>query len=344
MNLILLWLSLSILNITAIPMSPPSAALHTAKTRLDDSIVGPAGCHVVYDANMSQEEHTDAVASCIIRRPDGLVWDLLIVDDFDASSAGTVTDVYLYLAIIHPGQRAPSDGVRISLWGNGEVPSEEPTQTWDIPPSQVRFWSLGWFGVDVYEIQATDLSIPYSAGKNWISIQPRDLLPGAQTYFLLRNDQLPLRGHDSYVKDGPESQTPGYGFTDWRTAGSQGYDVADSFIRLETCDGPGTLNISLAGQCGGAVTFSWENAPPNKTMNVIYARETGEFRLGHTHGCPTTLLGLGRQGLREVFRVETGAGSGSVHGRLRASACPGYFQAVIGGAGPCQVSNVIGTP
>ena len=325
------------------PGGPPQFVANQAVPFVGSTLPYPAGCDVVYDANMGQEEFTDAAASCIIRRPDGLVWDLLIVDDFEASRAGRITDAYLYLTIIHQGPRSPSDGVRICLWGSGETPTEEPTLVRDVPPSQIRFWSLGWFEGTGYEIQATGLSIPYFAGRNWISIQPHDLSPGAQTYFLLRNDQIPLRGHDSYVKDGPESQTPGYGFTDWRTAGSQGYDVADSFIRLETCDA-NDFTISLAGECGGQVEFSWENAPPDESLIGIYARTTGQFIIPQGFTCAGTTLGLGSQGIRKVFQINSGTGSGSLRGHLRAVACPGYFQAVIGGAGPCQVSNVISTP
>ena len=308
----------------------------------------PAGCFVLYDANLGQgeiENISSAAPCCATLGDGGLIWDLLVADDFSSENPGHITDAFIYL-YVSGLTRTPQSGARIYLWGAGEMPTEEPTQVWDISPQQVRFWSLGWWEHHGYVMQVTGLNIPYDAGRNWITIQPRDLEPGADWYYAMRNERTPLQGSDSFIKDGPDAQRPGFGFTDWRSAGSTGYGfgVADSFIRLETCDGPGTLNISLDGQCGGMVTFSWENAPPNKTMNVIYARETGEFRLGHTHGCPSTLLGLGRRGIREAFRIETSTGTGSVQGRLRASACPGYFQAVIGGVGPCQVSNVISTP
>jgi len=324
-------------------MSPPHRVANQVTSSTCKTLQNPSGCDVVYDANGGSNAYTDDLACFEARRSDGLIWDLLVADDFTTNSAGVITDAYAFLYVSSSNGNAPRDGVRVYLWGAGEGPSDEPTGAWDVPPEQVQMRSLGWFEPVGFEMHVAGLTVPYSAGRNWISIQPRDLSVGARSYFLLRNENFPLHGADSYIKDGPNSETPGYGFTDWRTAGSQGFDVADSFIRLETCDS-NEFAISLAGECGAQAQFSWENAPPDESLIGIYARTTGQFIIPQGFTCAGTALGLGSQGIRKVFQINTGTGSGSVSGRLRASACPGYFQAVIGGAGPCQTSNVISTP
>ena len=308
----------------------------------------PAGCFVLFDANLGQgeiENISSAAPCCATLGDGGLIWDLLVADDFSSENSGHITDAFIYL-YVSGLTRTPQSGARIYLWGAGETPTEEPTQVWNIPSEQVRFWSLNWWEHHGYVMQVTGLNIPYEAGRNWITIQPRDLEPGADWYYAMRNERTPLQGSDSYVKDGPDAQRPGYGFTDWRSAGSTGlgFGVADSFIRLETCDGPGGLAISVDGECGGSSVFSWEGAPPDRLLHCLFARTRGDFVIPLHQLCGSTPLGLGRQGIREIFQVNSGSGSGSVSGHLRAAACPGYFQAVIGGVGPCQTSNVISTP
>lgn len=346
--MIICGLSTILIGASAITAGPPKPLAGSPTTVLSEPPQFPAGCDTVYDGNLGQgerESYTDALACFNVLRPDGLVWDLLVADDFVAVNPGHITDVFLYVNMTYPG-RFPTDGVRIFLWGQGDTPASEPTGVWDIPTEQVRLWSLSWREPIGYEIGVTGLNIPYDAGRNWFSVQPRDLSPGAKSYFLLRNNTQPLQGRDAYIKDGPESELPGYGFDEWRSAGDSGlgYAPADSYVRIETCDASGAFTIALQGECGSIVEFSWQNAPAHKDLLGVYARETGAFTVPSSFGCYGTVLGIGARGIRLAIQIDTGSGTGSVHGHLRAAACPGYFQAVIGGVGPCQVSNVISTP
>lgn len=306
---------------------------------------GPTQCTIIYDGELGQAERllvTNAVACYSARSPEGLIADLLAVDDFDANRSGWITDTYLYIAMLPPF-RSPVDGVRIYLWGGGASPNEKPTGAWDIPPHQIDFRSLGWWTGDGFEIRVRDLEIPFTAGRNWITIQPRDWSSSANTYHLLRNYNRPLQGDDAYVKDGPDAEVPVYGFTDWRTAESQGFQAADSFIRLEGCFDP--MIIAVEGECGGTAQFSWSNASPESTLTFLYAKQTGNVRIPPNLPCGGTQLGLGWQRLQVAFSVETGEGLGTVERFLPAAACPGHFQALIREpTGPCEVSNVVGTP
>lgn len=309
----------------------------------------PAGCAVIYDAELGQAERetaTDAIPCFNVRYPDGLIRDALVADDFQTASPGRITDAFLYVLSSFDA-RPPSDGVRLYLWGSGETPAEQPSAVVDVPPAQVHYRSLAWWERNGFEIHATGLDIPYPAGRNWITIQPRDWAEGATGYHALRNYTRPLQGVDAFVRDGPDAEHPAYGFTDWRRSQDAGFGFrpADSYIRLETCDGPRSLHIVVEGACGGPTMLSWSNARPATYLIGLYARNTGTVRIPGGHTCSGTQLGLGSRGLREVFRVITdGSGSGSVQGHLSARACPGVFQAVAGSVGPCQVSNVVETP
>ncbi len=229
------------------------------------------------------------------------------------------------------------------MWGGGEGPSEKPTGLWDIPPQQVEFRDLElWFG-GAFEIRAHDVSIPFSEGRNWITIQPRDWSINAKSYHVLRNSARTLQGEDAYVKDGPDAEVPVYGFSDWRTAESQGFEPADSFIKIIGCFDP--MSISVEGECGGAAQFSWSNAPPESTLTFLYAKQTGSVRIPPNLPCGGTQLGLGQRRLQVAFSVETGEGSGMAERFVPAAACPGYFQALLRApTGPCEVSNVVETP
>lgn len=323
------------------PSGLPIVPNHTAASAPQ----GPAQCTVVYDGDLGQAERghaTNTVPCYSAQSPEGQIADLLAVDDFEVDRSGWITDTYLYIAMLPP-YRAPVDGVRIYLWGGEKRPSEKPTGAWDIPPERVEFRSLGWWTGDGYEIRVRDLEIPFSVGRNWITIQPRDGSSSAKSYHVLRNYNRPLQGDDAYVKDGPDAEVPVYGFADWRTAESQGFQAADSFIRLEGCFDP--MTIAVKGECGGTAQFSWSNASPESTLTFLYARQTGNVRIPPNLPCGGTQLGLGQHRLQVAFTVETGEGSGVVERFLPAPACPGYLQAILREpSGPCEISNVVETP
>lgn len=300
---------------------------------------------VIFDAELGQMDPfraNDALDNFNSTLQSNTLYDVLTVDDFATVRRGRITDVYTYSIIW--GNGVPAHGVRVYLWGTGETPFEEPTLMLDIPLSliNVRLLDDPAFRTHV-ELHVPNLDIPFGVGRTWITVQPRDETPEGGRYGINRNVTRPLQGADAYVKDGPNGKG-GWGFTDWRPAGEQGFhQPADSFIKIIGCFDP--MSISVEGECGGAAQFSWSNAPPESTLTFLYARQTGNVRIPPNLPCGGTQLGLGQRLLQVAFSVQTGEGSGATERFLPAAACPGYFQAFLRApTGPCEVSNVVETP
>lgn len=305
----------------------------------------PASCSMIFDAELGQMDpfRVNAVLDNLNSTlGTNHLFDLLVADDFVATRAGRITDVFTY-SFVYRGDGIPSDGVRVYVWGTEEVPSEDPTAVLEIPLSAIRVRQMSdpAFRLHV-EIHVPDLDIPFGAGRTWITVQPRDESPQGSYWSINRNFNQPLQGADAHVKDGPNGEG-GWGFTDWRSAEGQGQRAADSFIKIIGCFDP--VTIAVEGDCGGQARFSWSNAPPQSTLTFLYAKQTGSVRIPPNLPCGGTQLGLGWQRLQVAFSVETGEGSGTVGRFLPAAACPGYFQALIReSTGPCETSNVVATP
>lgn len=305
----------------------------------------PANCMVIFDAELGQME--------LFRFNSGLdnfnstigtnrLFDLLVSDDFISPRAGRITDVFTY-SLVFTGNGIPANGVRVYLWGTDETPSQEPTLSLEIPVEGIYIRHIEDLAFRHHvEIHVSGLDIPFAAGRTWITVQPRDETPQGSYWSINRNFNQALQGADAYVKDGPNGEG-GWGFTDWRSAGSQGQRAADSFIKIIGCFDP--MTIAVEGECGGTAQFSWSNASPESTLTFLYAKQTGNVRIPPNLPCGGTQLGLGWQRLQVAFSVETGEGLGTVERFLPAPACPGYFQAILRApTGPCEVSNVVETP
>ncbi len=106
--------------------------------------------------------------------------------------------------------------------------------------------------------------------------------------------------------------------------------------------GGSSYRCSIAGDCPGTVRVMWNNAPPQTQQGILFALNTGSFRIP-SGPCQGTQLGLGTNQLRLVNTVSTGNGSGGVTGRAGSSACGGYIQLVAVGR-PCETSNVAQLP
>lgn len=321
----------------AAPLTPPNPVIV-------QPVQHPANCTVIFDAELGQMDPyrgTDPLENFNSTVRSNTLYDVLVADDVLADRAGRITDVFTYSRILNVD--APANGVRVYFWGTDEVPSENPTLVLEIPLNQIHLRYISDFGFGIHlEIHVPDLDIPFEAGRTWITVQPRDETPDGGGYWLNRNANQPLQGADAYVKDGPNGEG-GWGFTDWRSAGSQGRRPADSFIKIIGCFDP--MTIAVEGECGGPALFSWSNAPPEGTLTFLYARQIGNVRLPPNLPCGGTQLGLGQRLLQIAFTVQTGEGSGVVERFLPAPACPGYFQGIIREpGGPCEISNVVGTP
>lgn len=106
--------------------------------------------------------------------------------------------------------------------------------------------------------------------------------------------------------------------------------------------GGGGYTCSLSGSCPGTIRVTWNNAPPQTQQGILFALNTGSYRIP-SGPCQGTQLGLGTNQLRLVNTVSTGNGSGGVTGRAGSSACGGYIQLVAVGR-PCETSNVAQLP
>ncbi len=106
--------------------------------------------------------------------------------------------------------------------------------------------------------------------------------------------------------------------------------------------GGGGYTCSLSGSCPGTIRVTWNNAPVQTQQGIVFALNTGSFRIP-SGPCQGIQLGLGTNQLRLVNTVSTGNGSGSANGRAGSSACGGYLQLVATGM-PCETSNVAQIP
>ncbi len=105
--------------------------------------------------------------------------------------------------------------------------------------------------------------------------------------------------------------------------------------------GGGGLELSVTGDCPGTVTVRWANGTPSVTLYLIFAGNTGSFRVPFGP-CQGTILGLGNRSIRLVNQFNSGGGSGSRSGHAGSSACGGYLQ-LLESPG-CNLSNVAEIP
>lgn len=98
------------------------------------------------------------------------------------------------------------------------------------------------------------------------------------------------------------------------------------------------LEISLAGQCPGRQTMTWQGAQPGSRLGILFAARQGGFIIpGGT--CAGTMLGLDTNRLRLVHILSAGEGSGSASESVGDSVCGGYVQAIE--LPTCRTSNVV---
>lgn len=104
----------------------------------------------------------------------------------------------------------------------------------------------------------------------------------------------------------------------------------------------GPFTIGIAGPCPGTVRISWSNATPNATLALIFASNTGSFRIPFGP-CEGTILGLGNRNIQLVNTFPSGSnGAGTVNGNAGAFACGGFIQ--MHEIPSCIISNVVQVP
>lgn len=104
------------------------------------------------------------------------------------------------------------------------------------------------------------------------------------------------------------------------------------------------FTLVIVGDCPGRVTLRWANAVPARPMGILYARNTGNFRIPNGGPCGETYLGLGASQLQLVEVISSGSGSGQVDSTIGTNVCGGYVQLIVAVGRPCPTSNVVQLP
>jgi len=126
--------------------------------------------------------------------------------------------------------------------------------------------------------------------------------------------------------------------------GAQGVDLIFGYGRvnlnaaMHTAPPPPPFTLTVEGECPGWLTITWWGATHDSTIALLFAKNTGQFRIP-SGSCRGTVLGLGTQALQLMASFPAGSnGSGSHSGTTQQGACLGYLQMVD--TSNCQVTNV----
>lgn len=116
-----------------------------------------------------------------------------------------------------------------------------------------------------------------------------------------------------------------------------GLDSGSAYVFDLGC-GP---QLSVAATCpsGGPIEISWSGARPNGQIALIFAANTGSFRVPNGNPCAGTPLGLGTTQIQLAFQGGAGAnGSRTLNSSAGPNACGGYLQLLD--ISSCGTSNV----
>lgn len=100
--------------------------------------------------------------------------------------------------------------------------------------------------------------------------------------------------------------------------------------------------LTLEGTCPGMMRAEVTGAPPRHGLSLLFASETGAFRVPDSFYCGGVILGLGRRNLRDVVAGTTDEfGFIAFEGSVGERACGGYLQVLTFPLGGCLTSNVV---
>ena len=100
--------------------------------------------------------------------------------------------------------------------------------------------------------------------------------------------------------------------------------------------------LTLEGTCPGLLRAEVSGAPPRRTVLLLFASETGAFRIPAHSYCGGVVLGLGRRNLQQVDAKNTDEfGTVVFDGMAGSFACGGYLQALTSPIAGCDTSNVV---
>ena len=153
---------------------------------------------------------------------------------------------------------------------------------------------------------------------------------------LIGTDTRTMPGDSQAVFIGYETSTDIDRVEIVETNGENGHITLMDDVRYEAVGG---FRLRLEGDdCPGVVTLEWSGATPNRTLGLLYARNTGAVVIPNGP-CAGTQLGLGAQNLRLVRTFPSGPnGEGAQDGRIGIEVCGGFIQLIESGS--CLTSNV----
>ncbi len=140
-----------------------------------------------------------------------------------------------------------------------------------------------------------------------------------------------------------QSTPPGYYLLRYALAGKGGGEwYQDELFYLEVTGGSGGPVLTVNATCpsGGPIMISWSGATPRSTIALIYARNTGSFRIPSNYACAGTVLGLGSNQVQLAYQGASGTnGSKTLNSNAGPGVCGGYFQLLD--VATCSTSNVV---
>ena len=100
------------------------------------------------------------------------------------------------------------------------------------------------------------------------------------------------------------------------------------------------LSVNATCPSGGPIQVSWSGATGGGTVVLLYARNTGSFRIPNGNPCAGTQLGLGSNQLQIGYQGAAGSnGSRTLNSNTGAGICGGYLQLLD--VATCGTSNVV---
>ncbi len=117
-----------------------------------------------------------------------------------------------------------------------------------------------------------------------------------------------------------------------------GSDSGSAYLFHLDC-GP-RLDIVTSCPSGGPFEALWTRATAGRTIALVFARDTGSYRIPNGNPCAGTVMGLGSNQIRVVWRGNSGPdGEGSLTSSASAAVCGGHLQ--ILDLASCATSNVV---
>lgn len=190
-----------------------------------------------------------------------------------------------------------------------------------------------WF----YNDDQDDFLIAYvsnNGGTNWVEMWRTSHDPGWKNQTFIINDFVNLTSTMRFrftTSDNPNNSVTEAGI--------------DAFKLLDVrCGGGPAFTLAVTGECRtqGGGRFTWSGAQPGNTLALIFARNTGSFRVPNNNPCAGTELGLGSNQIQLARTFNSGSGAGFFNATLPNGACGGYFQLLQ--LSDCATSNVAQAP